>query len=688
MRILILTHGAPPLPGRVAVGNVLRAWSLGLAVEAAGHDVRVLTRAVDVAGADVRTADLPVMTFGEPEELREVVSSGAADALVVCQWDMLGQLPDDVKIPVVADLYAPRMLEAQFQGLNLDAEFISRIETLARADFFLCTTQRQRWFYLPWLMMAGVDCRRPPVGVVPLFPLATPEPRGKAPDEPVLVSGGVFWPWQDASSHLVAAAAAIEALGKGKLVVYGGSYPLGAEGMKYATPPEELLGRARVEFKGMLPYDDLMAQYRSATAALNVSLPNSERELSFSFRDIDYLAAGLPIIIGSYCEMARFVEKYDAGWVVDLADTGSLTRAIESAFDDPDAVARKSAAATELARREFNPVESSRPLLDFLASPVTRARHPTLVSAIVRTADGFFKSAERCARDQQHIRALQEKNSELRLQVVSATEARDESRRRLSDVETKLTSAETKESWAREETARLKSRIAELERAVSDRAAIEERLLRASDEKTSIQREAGWLRDELKRAEAAAKIASDEAARLRHELDRMQEIESANAAIPALRAEIEAARGEAARLALETERRQLEIERLRTAVDERERRLCEARDAGESAARDAREARDTASREAAWARDEMKRREIAMKALADERDAARRDLAFAQDELKRAEARRKELEEKTRLLDAEVARRDAEIEKLRPMADELNGLKSLPLYKAYKKILG
>ncbi|MBI5528619.1 MAG: glycosyltransferase [Deltaproteobacteria bacterium] len=677
MRILILTHGAPPLPGKVAVGNALRAWSLGLALEAAGHGVRVMTRVEDVAGVDLHAADLPVITFGEPEELRAVVSSGAADALVVCQWDILGQLPDDLKIPVVADLYAPRMLEAQFQGLNLDAEFVSRIETLSRADFFLCTTQRQRWFYLPWLMMAGVDCRRPPVGVVPLFPLATPEPKGRPPGEPVLVSGGVFWPWQEASPRLLAAAAAIEALGKGRLALYGGAYPLGTDGMKYAAPPDELRSHARVEFKGMLPYDDLMAQYRSATAALNVAEPNSERELSFSFRDIDYLAAGLPIIIGSYCEMARLVEKYDAGWVVDPADTGSLARAIESAFDEPEVVARKSGAATELARKEFNPADSVKPLSDFLASPATRTKRTTLLSAIVHTADGFFRSAERCARDQQQIRELQEKNSDLRLQVVSATEARDESRRRLSDVETKLTSAETKESWAREETARLKSKIVELERAVADRAAIEDRLLRSSDEKNSLHREAGWLRDELKRSESAAKIASDEAARLRHELGRMQEVEAANAAIPGLRAEIEAARGEAARLALETERRQVEIERLRAAVDERDRRLREVQDACENA-----------SREKAWTADELKRHEIAAKALCDERDAARRDLAFAQDELKRGEARRRDLEEKARLLDAEVRRRDAEIGTLRPMADELNGLKSLPLYKAYKKILG
>ena len=32
MRIMMLTHGAPPLPGTVVVGNVLRAWSLGLAL--------------------------------------------------------------------------------------------------------------------------------------------------------------------------------------------------------------------------------------------------------------------------------------------------------------------------------------------------------------------------------------------------------------------------------------------------------------------------------------------------------------------------------------------------------------------------------------------------------------------------------------------------------------------------------
>jgi hypothetical protein len=405
----------------------------------------------------------------------------------------------------------------------------------------------------------------------------------------------------------------------------------------------------------MVAYDELLAQYRGATAALNVMAPNSERELSFSFRDVDYLAAGLPIIVGSYCEMAGLVRRYDAGWVVDPADPKAAGRAVEAAVTDAALAAKKSAGAIELCKKEFAPLAAIAPLAAWLAAPAVREKRPTLIAGVIRTANGFYKSAEARLHDQARLRELQERLSDVQLRHVAAVEAQDEARRRLAETVTRLNGAETKDAWSREEIARLKGRIAECEAAAGQHALVEERLVRAREEKEDAARENGWLKDEIKRAEGAARANADEAARLAAEVARLREADQRASVIPALKSELEAARVEGRRLSLEHEKRLVEIDRLRQLADGRE----------------------AALRELAWAKDELKRLEITA-----------RDHARLKDELDRAAAARASLEQAGKVKDEEIHRREQELLALRPMANELNGLKSLPVYKMYKKLVG
>ena len=101
--------------------------------------------------------------------------------------------------PVCVDLYAPRLLEAAWQS-RTDDEAVATLRALAAADEFLFSNPRQRWFYLGLLALAGVDLRRNSGRVVPL--VAPEGPPRKVPRNPVLVMGGVAWPWQDPTEAL------------------------------------------------------------------------------------------------------------------------------------------------------------------------------------------------------------------------------------------------------------------------------------------------------------------------------------------------------------------------------------------------------------------------------------------------------------------------------------------------------
>jgi hypothetical protein len=203
MDVLILMQGMVPVPGRPVTGNGLRAQALAQGLRGHGHRARLVTRAIDTEGLPSVNGDQPLV-YDTPSALPEILASSGAQAAIVCHWDLLESLPEPSPIPIVADLYGPRLVEAQFERADLDREGARFVDTLRRADSFLVASERQRWFALPWLMLAGFDCRTLPVHVVPIA--ANPRPpirfQRKPVADPVFVTGGVFWPWRESEGPL------------------------------------------------------------------------------------------------------------------------------------------------------------------------------------------------------------------------------------------------------------------------------------------------------------------------------------------------------------------------------------------------------------------------------------------------------------------------------------------------------
>ena len=119
-------------------------------------------------GADI--SDVLLAEFGDRRELASLIVEVAPNAILVGYWELLELLPERISVPVILDLLAPRVLETQFQGGRSLAEEIGRMLRLYRkADRFITGTSRQKDLLLPWLMMAGFDCRESvPIDVIPI----------------------------------------------------------------------------------------------------------------------------------------------------------------------------------------------------------------------------------------------------------------------------------------------------------------------------------------------------------------------------------------------------------------------------------------------------------------------------------------------------------------------------------------
>jgi hypothetical protein len=333
MRVLVVHHGPLPRPGAPVTGGARRAAVHVDALRSAGHDVLTLARAQD----DV--APLPpgaIPGFRSPGDLARLAAAAAPDWILCVAPEEAPALAPVA--PLVVDLYAPRVLEAAFEGLQRE-EAGRALAAIEAADEVLFSNPRQRWLWTGLLGVGGWDLAEPAGLLVPLAAIPGPSSTGDR-GRPVFVVGGKSWPWQDATDTLRRAVAVVG--GRADIVSVGLPAVPGVQAAPHTT------------------LDGWLQLLANATVALDRYAPNTERALAQSFRQMDYLGAGLPLITDPDTPLADAVREARAGWVDE-----PLEDAIEAALATPRSSAtlavRYAPALTEAALLTWTPRRRARP---------------------------------------------------------------------------------------------------------------------------------------------------------------------------------------------------------------------------------------------------------------------------------------------------------------------------------------
>ncbi len=341
MHYLLVAHGPAVDPDQPVSGGALRAQVHEHALKRAGHTVTVLRRAQDEPGG-----------FASPADLRRRAKAARPDAILCVApeeaWSLRGIAP------LCVDLYAPRMLEAAWQGTQSEAAGIA-VRAVHAADEVLFSNGRQRWFWLGILGLAGWDLAAPcgrvvPLSCAPVTPLPTPPTAATPSSAPFVILGGQRWPWQDASDALRRAVAHFG--GRVECRVYG--------------PASGVPG---VREMGAVSRREWLQACSEAVAVLDRYAPHHERELALSFRQLDALTAGTPLITDANTPLAA--ELGGAGWVEE---------ALEDALDLACGPAGKRARARVRAVAErYDAKVTEAPLLAW--NPSYRARGESVLGA-------------------------------------------------------------------------------------------------------------------------------------------------------------------------------------------------------------------------------------------------------------------------------------------------------------------
>ena len=389
MKIILIAHGVFLNSSSVATGNSVRAYYLAKGLVDHGHQV-TYTYPRELAKFTSNEIDnsLPgirVTNFISKKELSRLIKNEQPDLLVVGYWELLDYLDETIAVPIVLDVVAPRILEIMFQTeFDLDAETMHMLTLYRRADRFLVGNERQRHFLLPWLIMAGIDCRfEIPIDIVPISSQPCQERPPKQKDSLWrFVSGGVSWPWRNSEAWFdkIVTTLENEQLYKSELCLFSGKYLYGNKGDNLSVEIEETHKKNVLRKHNLLAYG-AMQQFLLHQSDIGIELAdyNIEREYSQSFRIIEFMRAGLPVICNDYLEISSLIESYDAGWVVHSKD--ELPSLLQNILGDSSELERKSKNALRLIEEHFNYLQTIRPVIDYALKP-NKIKRTLPISAI------------------------------------------------------------------------------------------------------------------------------------------------------------------------------------------------------------------------------------------------------------------------------------------------------------------
>jgi glycosyltransferase involved in cell wall biosynthesis len=394
-RVLVIT--GDPIGVKLA-GPAIRAWNIADALSA-DNEVTLMS----MTSIEELPAPFALVCLHEGNHRGFARWEAWADVIIFQghAMDAFPAIERSAKV-VVIDIYDPIHLEQLEQSRELpravwnghvEDATVSLNRQLARGDFFICASERQRIFYLGQLAALGrispasyaddPDLSRL-IAVVP-FGLSRERPTHERPvlkgvlpgieqDSKLLLWSGGLYNWFDPLTLI----RAVESLARRRPNVR-----LFFQGTKHPHPgvPEMAVVRAcreLAESLGVLDrfvffnaswvdYADRQNYLLEADAGVSTHFSHIETTMSFRTRILDYLWAGLPIVSTEGDVFAELVEREQLGIVVDEKDPHALADALERIlFDEEFGVACRANVAR--VREDFYWDTVLEPLVGFVAT--------------------------------------------------------------------------------------------------------------------------------------------------------------------------------------------------------------------------------------------------------------------------------------------------------------------------------
>jgi glycosyltransferase involved in cell wall biosynthesis len=393
---------------------------------------RAVARPQQVAIASLQPCDMELKEIrllpdalnrrSELEALCKQSDVVVTQGLALARWPALAKLARHL----VIDLYDPYLLEylAHAHPRHPTWGYLRQLHRLNQqmleGDFFLCANERQRDYWLGRLCALG---RLNPdeyqrdvsfeklIAVVP-FGLPADPPRhtrnvmkgvlpGIAQDDFVLLWAGGLWQWLDPLTPIRAMAEVATIRPKAKLVFLGAHDPNPnnrpmsvAEEARRLAEELKLLGRNVFFHEQWVPYEERENFLLEADVGISAHPATIESRFAFRTRVLDYIWAGLPMILTSGDDFSDWAERNHVGRVVAPGDVTGWKEAIVSSVIYQDTGGKMARIKLRGLAPNFQWQRVAEPLARYCAAPYKTHRASMLRKKLVPLLSSGYEIAK------------------------------------------------------------------------------------------------------------------------------------------------------------------------------------------------------------------------------------------------------------------------------------------------------
>lgn len=298
----------------------------------------------------------------------------------------------------IIDLYDPMILEnlerfanrplPERQGLhNVGVNTFNQLFQMG--DFFICASEKQRDYWLgaltaanrvnPTVYAADVTLRRlidlvlfglpatPPLASAPVLKGVRP---GIGANDKVIIWGGGLWDWLDPLTVIAAMPAVLAEVPNARLFFLGTRHPnpdvpISVMAQRALALADELgLRDTAVFFNEWTPYLERVNYLCEADVGVSLHGDHIETRFAVRTRLMDYLWAGLPMVVGGGDVLSDLAERHGLGIVVAAGDKTAVANALITLLQNP-----VDAAAFTTVRQQFHWERVAQPLRAYVEQP-------------------------------------------------------------------------------------------------------------------------------------------------------------------------------------------------------------------------------------------------------------------------------------------------------------------------------
>ena len=369
-QVIVLSNDVVPGMGLPVAAPGLRSWGIAQGLRSRGFEVTVIVPKGPVDRAWQGDLPRPVtsgtLVIPSPQ-IRAFLAARSDQPCVITNSNQIEAVADDQFC--VMDLFAPKALELVHNGGDYPLDELEllrsrKLEALQRSDAFIVNGAKKLPYFQAWLEQVDTGTTEPRIEVVPMAvsgcfsDVVTSNPIR-------LILSGYLQSWSKPGDWLTTVTDRLDPDRVSLDTIVGQHW--GGDGAEQESPLLAALdANPAVTISGVKKFPDFQEHLSRMDVAIDLFPRSLERELAMITRSVVALSSGLAVLHPPFSEVAPYIEKYDAGWLVDPLDNESLVGALDMIVSDPAEVARKKRNARLLWEENFDPAVAVLPLVSIL----------------------------------------------------------------------------------------------------------------------------------------------------------------------------------------------------------------------------------------------------------------------------------------------------------------------------------